>query len=94
MSAANCLLVLDYNTISLDHSSDWMSDCVDAAEDLLTLMEPQHLSNICWSLAKMDYHPGGMIVTRICMGPDGLSFTPRQMIPVSSSMCVCVCHNG
>ena len=35
-----------------------MSDCVDTAERLLPLLEPQHLSNIFWALAKLEYHPG------------------------------------
>ena len=35
-----------------------MSDCVDAAERLLPLFEPQHISTTLWALAKMGYHPG------------------------------------
>ena len=43
---------------SLAYPVDWMSDCVDTAERLLPLLEPQHLSNIFWALAKLEYHPG------------------------------------
>ncbi len=39
-------------------TADWMCRCVDVAEPMLPLFEPQHISMALWALAKTGFHPG------------------------------------